>query len=144
MVSRSLDTMSTTLQRDIYKLKHPGFSIEEIKSPDLDPLAPIRYACVYWVDHLCETESSHDGVGFYEEKIDKFWRKHFLHWLEALSLIRSISDGVFAIAKLAGSLKVSYYLNKVEYLLILIDPESLIRVPTSQFGSGCSSIYFVQ
>jgi hypothetical protein len=144
MVSRSLDTMSTTLQRDIYKLKHPGFSIEEIKSPDLDPLAPIRYACVYWVDHLCETESSHDGVGFYEEKIDKFWRKHFLHWLEALSLIRSISDGVFAIAKLAGSLKVSYYLNKVEYLLILIDPESLIRVPTSPFGSGCSSIYFIQ
>ncbi len=75
--------------------------------------------------------------------IDVFLKEHFLHWLEALSLLKRMSEGVLSIAKLTGLLKVSYYLNKVEYLQLLIDPESLIRVPTSQFGSGYSSIYFV-
>lgn len=127
IVSRSLEAMLTTLQRDIYNLKHPSFPIKEIKFPDPDALAPIRYACVYWIDHLCETESSHNGVGFYdEEKIDEFWRKHFLHWLEALSLMRSTSNSVFAIARLIGLLTVSYYLTRAECLQILIDPESLI------------------
>jgi hypothetical protein len=54
--------------------------------------------------------------------IDAFLRKHFLHWLEALSLMKAISDGVLAIAKLIGLLTVSYHLIKVEYLRILIDP----------------------
>jgi hypothetical protein len=34
-----------------------------IEHPNPDPLAPIRYACVYWVDHLCEIKSGHDKVG---------------------------------------------------------------------------------
>jgi len=144
MVSRSLDAMSMTLQRDIYNLQHPGFSIKEIKSPDLDPLAPIRYACVYWIDHLCEIKSGHNRVGLCDNgTIDVFLQEHFLHWLEALSLLKRMSEGVLSMAKLTDLLKVSYYLNKVEYLRTLIDPESLIRVPTSPVGSGCSSICFV-
>jgi len=144
MVSRSLDAMSMTLQRDIYNLQHPGFSIKEIKSPDLDPLAPIRYACVYWIDHLCEIKSGHNRVGLCDNgTIDVFLQEHFLHWLEALSLLKRMSEGVLSMAKLIDLLKVSYYLNKVEYLRTLIDPESLIRVPTSPVGSGCSSICFV-
>ncbi|KAK3940931.1 hypothetical protein QBC46DRAFT_287372 [Diplogelasinospora grovesii] len=112
IVSRSLEAMLTTLQRDIYNLQHPGFSIDEVKSPDQDPLTPLRYACVYWVDHLCETASSYDGAGFCdEEKIDEFWRGHFLHWLEALSLMKSTSAGVFAIAKLIGLLMVASAAN---------------------------------
>ena len=144
IVSRLIEAMDKTLQRDVYGLRHPGYSIDKVEHPDPDPLAPIRYACIYWVDHLCEIKSSHNEVGLYDNgTIDTFLRKHFLHWLEALSLIKGISEGILAIAKLIGLLTVSYYLIKVEYLRILIDPESLIRVPTSPSSSGYASIYFV-
>jgi hypothetical protein len=127
IVSRSIEAMDKALQRDVYGLRHPGCSIDKVEHPDPDPLAPIRYACVYWIDHLCEIKSSHDEVGLYDNgTIDVFLRKHFLHWLEALSLIKGISDGVLAIAKLIGLLTVSYYLTKVEYLRILIDLEIFV------------------
>ena len=127
IVSQSIKAMDKALQRDVYGLRHPGCSIDKVEHPDPDPLAPIRYACVYWVDHLCEIKSGHDGVGLCDNgTIDVFLRKHFLHWLEALSLIKGISDGVLAIAKLISLLTVSYYLTKVEYLLILIDPENFV------------------
>jgi hypothetical protein len=127
IVSRSIEAMKKALQRDIYRLRHLGFPITKVTTPYPDPLAPIRYACVYWVDHLYEIKSSHDEVGLYDNgAIDVFLRKHFLHWLEALSLIKGISDGVLAIAKLIGLLTVSYYLTKVVHLRILIDPENFV------------------
>jgi hypothetical protein len=127
IVSRSIEAMEKTLQRDVYRLQHPGLPVAKVTTPHPDPLAPIQYACVYWVDHLCEIKSSHNEVGLYDNgTIDVFLRKHFLHWLEALSLIKGISDGVLAMAKLIDLLKVSYYLTKAEYLSILIDPGNFV------------------
>jgi hypothetical protein len=58
-------------------------------------------------------ESGHNGIGLCDNgTIDVFLKKHFLHWLEGLSLMKSISDGVFAIAKLIGLLTVSYSLKR--------------------------------
>ena len=121
IVSQLLQIMSNTLQRDIYKLRDPGYSIEQVnsagpsysieqvKSVDQDPLARIRYACVYWIDHLCEIDSNlYDRVGLCDSGIiDIFLKKHFLHWLEALSLMRSMSNGVVMIRKLENLLSVS-------------------------------------
>ena len=109
--SRSLEAMSDTLQRDVYILQDPGVSITKVKAPDPDPLFSIRYACIYWIDHLCKIPSGHDRVGLCDNgTTDVFLRKHFLHWLEALSLLECISDGVLAIAKLIHLLTVSHYL----------------------------------
>lgn len=101
--SRSINAMSQILKRDIYSLPHPGTSIEEIEPPNPDPLAPIRYACVYWVDHLGKTPSPSAG-----DAVDTFLRKHFLHWFEALGLIKSTSKGVHALLNLITLLQVSY------------------------------------
>jgi hypothetical protein len=108
IVSRLLQVMSNTLQRDIYELHDPGCSIEQVSSPYPDPLSSIRYACVYWIDHLCEIDRSlHHQAGLYDNgTIDLFLKKHFLHWLEALSLMRSISSGVVMIKKLENLLTV--------------------------------------
>ena len=46
MFSRSLDALSKPLRRDMYNLQDPGMK----NVPD--PLSPIRYSCVFWVDHL--------------------------------------------------------------------------------------------
>jgi hypothetical protein len=52
--SRSLQAMSRTLRRDIYSLRALGYPIERVIQPDPDPLAALRYSCIYWVDHLCD------------------------------------------------------------------------------------------
>ncbi|KAK4112497.1 NACHT-domain-containing protein [Canariomyces notabilis] len=102
--SQSLHVMSTALRHDMYGLATPGFPIENVNQPNLDPLAAARYACVYWVDHLYNWQSSkntnHPDVFQDGGVIDKFLRQHYLHWLEALSLCRSMSQGVLSMAKL--------------------------------------------
>lgn len=45
--SRSLQVMSRTLRRNVYSLSAPGFSIDEVKQPDPDPLATTQYSCLY-------------------------------------------------------------------------------------------------
>ena len=113
IVSQSLEAMRAKLRRNIYDLDYPGFPISKVQAPHPDPLASIRYACVYWVDHLCEIENGHDRVGLCENgTIDVFLKKHFLHWLEALSLLKSMSEGVLSMAKLTGLLEVSCYFKQ--------------------------------
>ncbi|KAM6514247.1 hypothetical protein FALCPG4_015403 [Fusarium falciforme] len=101
--SRSLEALSSTLRRDIYSLNAPGFPADQISLPDPDPLASIRYSCVYWVDHLGDSEletkmSNKDlqdgGV------VHHLIRKKYLYWLESLSLLRSMTEGVLAVQKL--------------------------------------------
>lgn len=106
IVPQSLKAMSATLRRNIYKLGYPGFPITDVQVPHPDPLVSIRYACVYWADHLCEIQIEDDRVGLYST-IHDFLKDHFLHWLEALSLMSRMSEGVFAIDKLSRFLTVS-------------------------------------
>jgi hypothetical protein len=41
--SRSLQVMSRTVRRDMYSLEAPGFPIGQVKQPELNPLAAVRY-----------------------------------------------------------------------------------------------------
>ena len=101
IVKRSLHTMGKTLRRDIYNLRRPGLSIKEVKAPDPDPLTPIRYACLSWIDHLSETDPNlYDQL----EPCNVFMKKQFLYWLEALSLMGNMSSGVVMIKKLENLL----------------------------------------
>jgi hypothetical protein len=107
---RSLETMSKTLRRDIYNLRAPGYATERVKRPNPDPLVASRYSCIYWVNHLCGWNSNscadhsvdlRDGGA-----VDEFVRKKYLYWLEALSLCKSMSEGVVSIAKLEALIQV--------------------------------------
>ncbi|KAK4139205.1 uncharacterized protein C8A04DRAFT_33317, partial [Dichotomopilus funicola] len=105
---RSLDAMSTTLRRDMYGLGAPGFLIDNVRVPDPDPLATVRYSCVYWVGHLCDSVS---GTGTYRDDLLQdnkavhiFLKTKYLYWLEALSLQRAMSEGIIAIRRLEGLL----------------------------------------
>jgi len=108
--SRSLLIMSATLRRDMYSLGSPGFPIDQLTQPQPDPLAAAQYSCIYWVDHLCSSskiakqENSLQDGGV----VDEFLRKKYIYWLEALSLLRSVSDGVLSVAKLEALLQVSF------------------------------------
>lgn len=103
LFSRSLGALSETLRRDIYSLRTPGFSIDQVSPPDPDPLSSIRYSCVYWVDHLSDSESETKICGNDLQDsgiVHDFFKKKYLYWLESLSLLRSMSEGVMALHKL--------------------------------------------
>ncbi|RYO76815.1 hypothetical protein DL762_009689 [Monosporascus cannonballus] len=77
----------------------------DVTLPDPDPLTAARYSCIHWVDHLAECKP--DKQAQYEDLrdggiIDRFLRRHYLHWLEALSILGGVSEGILAISKLNG------------------------------------------
>ena len=106
---RSLQVMSNTLKRDICNLRMPGTLLDVVKSSmNGDILACIRYTCRYWVDHLCQ--ASHlqlDQIILDNREVHIFLQKHFLHWLEALSLTRDVSSAVVMVQSLEHLLTVS-------------------------------------
>jgi hypothetical protein len=116
--SRSLEIMSRTLRRDMYSLGALGYPAERVQQPDPDLLAASRYSCIYWIDHLCEwnpRSSDNYGVALHDGgTVDSFIRKKYLYWLEALSLCKSMSEGVVSIAKLEALIQVI-----VELLILL-------------------------
>jgi hypothetical protein len=91
----------------MYNLQDPGSMMKDV--PDPDPLASIRYPCVFWVDHLCNTDDQsldRREKPSDDEAIFAFLKEHFLHWLESLSLIYKLSDGVLSIRKLLHNVQV--------------------------------------
>ena len=108
LFSRSLNVIFGTLRRDIFEIRAPGRLIEQVKAPTPDPLAALRYSCVYWVDHLSEwnPSSSNRAAELQGGTVDIFFKNKYLYWLEALSLCGAISKGVLSMAKLEALIKV--------------------------------------
>ncbi|KAK4149570.1 vegetative incompatibility protein HET-E-1 [Chaetomidium leptoderma] len=107
--SQSLRVMRETLRRDIYNLGHPGYPIDQVKQPEPDPLATAQYSCVYWVDHLHDCDPTRNAANDLKDdgSVDKFLRRSYLHWLEAVSLLRSTSEGIASLLRLEGLLQIS-------------------------------------
>ncbi|KAJ9419300.1 hypothetical protein FOXG_07279 [Fusarium oxysporum f. sp. lycopersici 4287] len=104
MFSRSLKILSRTLRRNIYSLHAPGFPIDQVTPPVPDPLASIRYPCIYWADHLSDaiplaTSEPIDDLRD-DGTVQQFLSKKYLYWLEALGLLRGIPEGMIAMTKL--------------------------------------------
>lgn len=105
--SKSLRSISETLRRDIYSLVTPGLPIDQVNKPRPDPLTTVRYSCVYWIDHLGECSPTKNAKDHLKDSglVGFFLRQDYLHWLEALSLLQSLSKGVASMLKLEGFLK---------------------------------------
>src|SRR5690554_4272913 len=61
----------------------------EYTAPDLE------YACVYWITHVLESKAQ-----VTQDEVYEFLARHFLHWLEAFSLVKKIPKGTAAIDEL--------------------------------------------
>ena len=57
----------------------------------------LEYACHYWTNHLIEIPSNSPRVKEVQDAICGFLTKHLLHWIEVLSLTRSLDTGVSAL-----------------------------------------------
>jgi hypothetical protein len=118
--SRSMQVMDKTLRQNIFKLDRPAILVSEIKPPDPDPLVSLRYSCVYWVEHL---RSIPDQVLDYDDKLSDngaifaFFKRHFLHWIEVLSLIKKLSESISMIDNLLAIVDVRHSVTSIALLL---------------------------
>ncbi|CAI7583021.1 unnamed protein product [Penicillium manginii] len=140
MFTQSLQVMKKTLRRDIYRLHALGTYIKQVQPPDPDPLAVARYSCVYWVDHLRESGSYEDLQD--SGTVDTFLRTQCLYWLEALSLLRSMSDGIMSIRRLKNlvterptTAKLSILVQDT-YRFILYHRGAIENNPLQAYGCG--------
>ena len=110
IASLCLKRMSAVLKRNICNLQTFG-NIDEVHSSkvDISLLAQVEYACVYWASHIKQTGyfDHHDHILQDNGPVHRFLKTHFLHWLEALGLMKKTSDGVLAIMDLEFLLEVS-------------------------------------
>lgn len=107
---RCIEAASATLKTNIYNLGYDE-SLDEIFRPQPDPLAPVRYACEFWVDHIClfherVVEGSDESFST-DGPILKFLHEHFLHWLEALSLEQKLALSIPFVVRLLNTVQVS-------------------------------------
>ena len=102
--------MSKTLRRDVYSLERPGVLIEQVKQLNPDPLAVARYTCVHWGDHLMGSDVKENEINDIKDGglVCSVLGTSYLHWLEALSLMKRLTDGITMIIKLENWLQVSY------------------------------------
>lgn len=110
LFTRSIHSLSEKLKRNMYQLEIPGTLIDEIRTPQPDPLREVRYSCVYWVNHLWdwnETGMSLEDILQDDSQVHKFLKNHILHWLEASSLVGVIADVTHGVIKLQTLIKVS-------------------------------------
>jgi hypothetical protein len=74
-----------SLRQDICQLRAPGTHRSAIHPRKIDDCLPpeVQYACLYWVSHM---QDAGNFTGDCEEVLT-FLRYHFLHWVEASSLM---------------------------------------------------------
>ena len=108
-----LKMMSNTLRKDICNLKMPGYCLSDITRNRMEVHIPlhVQYACLHWVDHLQQAGSaSHRTLTLGEDcKVLGFFTKHFLHWVEALVLLKRMSEAILVVTSLGSLPEVNTY-----------------------------------
>ncbi|EWZ77345.1 hypothetical protein FOWG_18235 [Fusarium oxysporum f. sp. lycopersici MN25] len=85
LVKHCLRVMRGVLRENICGLSFPGMRRSAVGVTQLEEHMPsqLQYACMYWVHHQMKGDPEHnDG-----DEVHDFLMTHFLHWLEALSLL---------------------------------------------------------
>ncbi len=113
LLGHCLGRAGALLKRDMCDLRLPGAWAEDVKPEVVARCIPphLKYACVYWARHLMAASDppvQDDGPTY------RFLTRHFLHWLEALSLARRISDGIGPLFQLGSLLTVRTSLPTTE------------------------------
>ncbi|KAK7432112.1 hypothetical protein QQZ08_001402 [Neonectria magnoliae] len=136
MAVKCLDVLEKHLRTDIRNLAQPGTSGSSINPEVIDAHIPpeVRYACLYWAYHIQRGKETVDD----SRPEYSFLLRHFLHWLEALSLIGKVYESIKIIQVLRSNLKLE---NTGEFLDFLEDAVRLIKVNIKTMDDTPLQIY---
>jgi len=106
LAANCLRLLDKHLQADICRLTWPGSLQSAVDRQRINEALPpeVQYACLYWTHHI-EHAKGHLRD---DDQVHDFLRRHFLHWLEALSLMGRASESIGIIRPLQALLKVGY------------------------------------
>jgi hypothetical protein len=106
LAKQCIQLMSTSLKEDICNVKMPGIYTHEVEPSLIENhlTTEVQYACQYWIQHLQRSGSPQLQDNDY---VHRFLQKHLLHWLEALSWMRKLSEGILGIISLEHTVTVS-------------------------------------
>ncbi|KAL2361545.1 hypothetical protein RJZ56_005577 [Blastomyces dermatitidis] len=92
LLSKCLKLMSKHLKQDMCDLRHPGTSVADVEKSTVEKFLPqsVQYACKHWIRHLDKSQTKLIDNG----EVHILLQKHLLHWIEGLSLMGIISDGI--------------------------------------------------
>jgi hypothetical protein len=99
--------MDTCLKQDICSVGIPGVLVADVGDGQVERCLPpeVQYACLYWIEHLQKS----DAPLYNNDLVHQFLKAHLLHWLEALSWMQRVSEGIHAIASLESIALVSQF-----------------------------------
>ncbi|OBT66967.1 hypothetical protein VE03_04219 [Pseudogymnoascus sp. 23342-1-I1] len=98
--------MSKMLKRNICGLESPGTLVKDLDPDRIKQCIPpdLQYACLYWVEHYRQS-----GIRLSDgDRINDFFMKYFLYWLEAINLMGKSAE-MGAIIRLYHSLLMPDY-----------------------------------
>lgn len=93
------------LKQDICDVQHPGTSRSAISPQTINSClsSEVQYACLYWPYHIQQ-----GAVDIYDgSESHTFLKCHFLHWVEALSLMDRVLESHSLITTLQSQIKAS-------------------------------------
>ncbi|KAJ5740645.1 hypothetical protein N7493_000517 [Penicillium malachiteum] len=99
---RVMSDQTSGLRKNICKLENDGILQSEIRDTHSYIKPELKYAFRFWVRHLENGKPLVDDDGIYT-----FFEKHFLHWLEVMSILGLIDEALAHLASLQELLSVS-------------------------------------
>jgi hypothetical protein len=104
LAKQCLRIMGSGLRKNICGLSFPGVRRSAVDLRQLGKSIPsqIQYACMHWAYHQTQVDPELSD----ENEAYDFLTTHFLHWLEALSLIDRVEECLDSLRSLARWLKV--------------------------------------
>lgn len=117
LTNQCLEIIRCSLRRNICNLPGDGTQREDIDPRSVDRhLSPeLRYACRYWSQHLVQSQNPAGAM----EMALLTLKVHFLHWVEAMSILDLISEVFGAIHRVQSCIQVSTSLRNSDISGIL-------------------------
>ncbi|KZP25995.1 WD40 repeat-like protein [Athelia psychrophila] len=98
LASKCLDFLSSKLTRNMC-----GLTLS-LELPVCTLPEAVKYACLYWTDHVCSINSHHAHA---IACLKNFMEKHLLHWFEAMSILKRSRDATSMLDNLHRWMKLS-------------------------------------
>ncbi|EXL39506.1 hypothetical protein FOCG_17883 [Fusarium oxysporum f. sp. radicis-lycopersici 26381] len=120
LAKHCLRIMRGGLRENICDLSFPGMRRSTVHSSQLEERMPshLQYACMHWTYHQIEGDPESDD----HNEVSDFLTTHFLHWLEAISLLGRVKECLDSLRSLArwlenqGNLSFSFVVDAVRFV----------------------------
>ncbi|KAK2733737.1 hypothetical protein FQN57_001964 [Myotisia sp. PD_48] len=103
LTNKCLELMQFTLKKNICELQDEGTQHSDISIHSINQHLPLelQYACRYWPQHLIQSQDLDTGI----VKAFSFLKIHFLHWVEAMSLLGLVTEILRALKTLQSAIQ---------------------------------------